>query len=147
MKPINIIFLAIIISSCNQNPIAETGTENPALNKQDTSIVSDNPIEERALTEEVAENTPDKYYGYWKADDNSGEVLRLFNTPSFQYISDGQREIPVVYDKKGDKFTLHQTEFDVEIIYSAEPKQIFWKVTKFGQSEGEIIRKYNFLKD
>ena len=121
MKTLYLFLLIIAFDSCNQNPKSET-------------------------TEQQPENLADKYLGYWQRDDKSQEVLRILENNTSYYISDGEKEIPIQYDSKENKFKIHRSDQDIEIVYSEPDKQLHWIVIAFGEATGQIVWKYNFLK-
>lgn len=131
MKTLYLFSLIIVLSSCNQNQTTE----------------QDKKEDNQTVTEQIpSANTPDKYFGYWKANDGSEEILKIFLNGNTVYISDGSREEPMTFDDQNDKLTSHQTESDIELVYSKEPKQIIWKVIHFGDTEGKVRRTYDFMK-
>lgn len=127
MKVLFLSLLIALLASCNE------GSTQKTQNNSD-------------ITEQQEENSVNKYLGYWQRDDRSKEVIRIFKNGFSFYISDGENEVPINYDNQEDKFKIHRSDQDIEIIYSAQDNQLHWVVIEFGQSSGEVIWKYNFLK-
>ncbi len=91
----------------------------------------------------------DKFLGSWTDAENAAEVISIAKIKNFDsakvcMVNDGKTEVAFPYNVKEDKFRLHQPEYWVEILHDKEANQLLWKVIRFDESEGKVVRKYNF---
>jgi hypothetical protein len=133
MKTFSLLLLTIAFSSCNPNANQKT----------------ENTTESKTETQEQIEYPGDKYLGYWKSDDKSEEVLRIFEyrTGTGVYkVGNGEKEFYIDYDPNSGTMKMHNAGTDIEIIYSDSKNQVSWVETPFGQTTGTVLRVYNFVK-
>lgn len=91
----------------------------------------------------------DKYLGNWSAEDKTSEIITItkcnnFDSAQVCFVNDGKTEIAFPYIVKEDKFRFRQPDYWVEISHNEATKQLFWKVIHFDETEGKVVRKYNF---
>lgn len=91
----------------------------------------------------------DKYIGKWCAEGKAEEVISVMKAGNFDsthvcLVNDGKTEFAFPFIIKENKFKLRQPEYWVEISHDETSNQLLWKVTRYDESEGKIVRKYKF---
>lgn len=130
MKIIKILVLAILFTSCGSTD-----------NKTESSKNDNNP--------NVDYSSVDKFLGKWSAEDKPGELISISKISNFDsaqvcIVNDGKTEFSFPYVVKEDKFKARQPEYWVEILHDKVANQLLWKVTRYDEMDGKVVRKYNF---
>lgn len=130
MKIIKILVLAILFTSCGSTDNKTESSKNDNKPKVDYSSV-------------------DKFLGKWSAEDKPGELISISKISNFDsaqvcIVNDGKTEFSFPYVVKEDKFKARQPEYWVEILHDKVANQLLWKVTRYDEMDGKVVRKYNF---
>ncbi len=132
MKIFYTLSLALILSACSNSN--ETATENS--NTEAVNNTSDYSV-------------VDKFCGKWCAEDKPEEVITITKAADFDkthncVVNDGKTDVSFPFVLKENIFKLRQPEYWVQILHDEKANQLLWKIVRYDETEGKVVRKYNF---
>lgn len=130
MKILKVLVIVFVLFSCSNSGKNDESAKNDGKPKVDYSSV-------------------DKFLGKWSAEDKPEELISISKISNFDsaqvcLVNDGKTEFSFPYVLKEDKFKARQPEYWVEILHDKVANQLLWKVTRYDEMDGKVVRKYNF---
>ena len=129
MKTLYLSLLVLFLASCGQ-PKESTSTENATEAPDDYTQL-------------------EAFLGSWSDEQSASDIITIrkinnFDSAKVCLVNDGKAEVAFPYVVSENKFKLRQPEYWVEILLEKEKNQLLWKVTRFDEADGKVVRKYNF---
>ena len=149
-KTIIQIMATVLLLSCGQNPKEVEKTEKmtqdsiqAVIDKKAQLKFDQMKIQEDSLKKITSENSANKFMGYWLANGNSGEVLRIFQNNGYNewWISDGNTEVNISYNKQENKFVNHSSGWDDIFTCPNDTELICTRIVFGGKSS--VFRTYH----
>lgn len=134
MKIVYVLSLAFLLSACGNS--ADSSNENSSV----------------ATTETTDYSSVDKFCGKWCAEDKPDEIITITKAADFDkthncMVNDGKTDVAFPFMVKENIFKLRQPEYWVQILHDEKANQLLWKIVHYDETEGKVVRKYNFKSE